>query len=624
MTFAVSVVQKKERSPAPLSSRGRAPSPVVRFASPKIQRAAACACGGGCPRCRTDHHTSRRPAATGDSVLAGVDHPPSAQPGASAPSSPAELVTGQPGDVYEAAARGFVQPKLSIGAVDDPLEHEADRVADQVMRKGSGPPSPFSSQGQALSRKCATCDEDEEKNTLQMKPAGAAATAAPPVVHEALRNRGQPLDHATRAFMEPRFGRDFSHVRLHTDALASRSAKAVAARAYTVGPNIVFRSGEYAPDSVAGRTLLAHELAHVVQQGGSQPATLRRVHVDAAGRKQFDSPDFAGDPKLEACLNDEDRLRPGARGESVAKVQRGLLRDGLDLGPTGADGVYGRLTEAAVREFKKKHTLGSQQFGDVGPGTMAQLDALGTSPTPTPPTPTPPAPTPPRVCGPSVDAEVTRAWTAGRAAFDAMPLIDKFNNCRMLVQPLILKDGKPALNQDAFDTWGLFQNSAGWTRVPPWHGPCGIPSSDADPENKDMCSNTVQLGGECWLSGTPNYGLFGIAMRACSDWTDTLGLLFPLLGPLGMTLSQFHALFSPASTAILVGAYKVAKGDNIVGPEKWALAAWTAGPSARPSGGNRPTCATSCPGPPPPPFFVVWEPNLPRPASVDPPYDGSP
>jgi hypothetical protein len=156
--------------------------------------------------------------------------------------------------------------------------------------------------------------------------------------------------------------------------------------------------------------------------------------------------------------------------------------------------------------------------------------------------------------------------------------------------------------------------------VPPWHGNCGIPGSagnlhnPVDPlhESDTVCSNSVQLGGECWLSGTPNYGLFGIAMRACSDWTDTVGLLGPLLGPLGIGLSEFHSLFSLASTGLLVASYKILKGDNIVGPESWALATWLGGPSARASGGNRATCGTTCVGPPPPPFMVVWEPNLPR------------
>jgi hypothetical protein len=86
------------------------------------------------------------------------------------------------------------------------------------------------------------------------------------VVHEVLRSAGAPLDAATRAFFEPRFGHDFSRVRVHADDRAAVSAQAVNALAYTVGFNIVFGSGQYSGGTRAGRQLLAHELVHVMQQ----------------------------------------------------------------------------------------------------------------------------------------------------------------------------------------------------------------------------------------------------------------------------------------------------------------------------------------------------------------------
>ena len=94
-------------------------------------------------------------------------------------------------------------------------------------------------------------------------------TLVPSIVHEVLRSPGQPLDPATRAFMEMRFGRDLSQVRVHADSQAERSTQAIQARAYTVGRNIVFGAGEYAAYSQAGRSLLAHELTHIVQQGAA-------------------------------------------------------------------------------------------------------------------------------------------------------------------------------------------------------------------------------------------------------------------------------------------------------------------------------------------------------------------
>lgn len=117
---------------------------------------------------------------------------------------------------------------------------------------------------------------------------------------------------------------------------------------------------------------------------------IQRVHVDAKGRKAFDCAAFAGDPKLEACLNDEDRLRPHERGPTVAKVQAALQSDGQDLGPDGADGVYGAATGQAVMAFKAKYHLGFERFPDVGPGTMARLDELCAKPKPGP-TPKPPS-----------------------------------------------------------------------------------------------------------------------------------------------------------------------------------------------------------------------------------------
>jgi Domain of unknown function (DUF4157) len=160
-----------------------------------------------------------------------------------------------------------IQTKLKVGAIDDPLEHEADRVAEQVMRMPSRETA-LTSVAPQVSRKCAECEEE-----VKLYKKGATAEAAvghpPSSVHEALRSPGQPLDPATRGLMEPRFGRDFSGVRVHTDSAAAQSAREVNAHAYTVGHNVVFGSGQFAPRTNEGQKLLAHELTHVLQQKGS-------------------------------------------------------------------------------------------------------------------------------------------------------------------------------------------------------------------------------------------------------------------------------------------------------------------------------------------------------------------
>ncbi|WP_284269092.1 eCIS core domain-containing protein [Bradyrhizobium iriomotense] len=99
---------------------------------------------------------------------------------------------------------------------------------------------------------------------------------APPIVHDVLRSPGQPLDAATRSFMEPRFGHDFGDVRIHSDHAAAESARAVGACAYTVGQAIAFADGEYRPGADSGRRLLAHELAHTLQQAGAAPSVIQR------------------------------------------------------------------------------------------------------------------------------------------------------------------------------------------------------------------------------------------------------------------------------------------------------------------------------------------------------------
>jgi len=126
--------------------------------------------------------------------------------------------------------------KLAINEPGDEYEREADRISEQVMRM----PEP------RLQRPC----------TRGGTSGGLAQTAAP----------GQPLDPVTRAFMEPRFGHDFSRVRVHTGENVSASAKALGALAYVRGSDMFFGAGQYAPHTYEGCRLLSHELAHVLQR----------------------------------------------------------------------------------------------------------------------------------------------------------------------------------------------------------------------------------------------------------------------------------------------------------------------------------------------------------------------
>ena len=168
------------------------------------------------------------------------------------------------------------QPKLAIGAVDDPLEAEADRVADQVMRMPD-PAFSVSNSTPQISRVCAACEEENGKNIQKMSDGQAtSASVAPPGVHEVINSSGEPLDQATRAFFEPRFGRTFSNVRVHSDAAAARSARSINALAYAAGKHLAFAPGQFTPQTPQGKQLLAHELAHVAQQAAAAAAPIRR------------------------------------------------------------------------------------------------------------------------------------------------------------------------------------------------------------------------------------------------------------------------------------------------------------------------------------------------------------
>lgn len=222
---------------------------------------------------------------------------------------------------------GVIRAKLTIGQPGDIYEQGADRVADQVMRMQD--PSTAGSKGDSeyskvpsIQRMCTECEEEvhrqknnlglghssqeelhrqpmeeeeelvqpksetseepiiqrkeeeeeeekKEEELLQMKEVSSGVAEVSPTTESqinSIRGDGQSLPESVRAFFEPRFGQDFSQVRVHTDAKAAQSAQAVNARAYTVGHDVVFGAGEFQPHSTDGKRLLAHELAHVIHQ----------------------------------------------------------------------------------------------------------------------------------------------------------------------------------------------------------------------------------------------------------------------------------------------------------------------------------------------------------------------
>ncbi len=160
----------------------------------------------------------------------------------------------------------MLQRKLTMGASHDPLEWEADRIADQVLAM----PAP------------AADNRASRHIQRYSEQSGGQADAVPDTVDQALAAHGRPLEPALRQDMEHRFGHDFSQVKIHADGVAGQSAQDVNAHAYTVGNDIVFGAGQFAPATHAGRRLLAHELTHVIQQQstGISPAIQRQPDKD--------------------------------------------------------------------------------------------------------------------------------------------------------------------------------------------------------------------------------------------------------------------------------------------------------------------------------------------------------
>jgi outer membrane protein OmpA-like peptidoglycan-associated protein len=152
-----------------------------------------------------------------------------------------------------------MQTKLAISTPGDQYEVEADRVAEQVMRMPAPhDTSEIHSSPLHLQRACAGCNSGTAKTPENFSEA------------RALSGGGHPLSASARSYFEPRFGYDFSQVRIHTDNAAMESARQVKALAYTIGHDVVLGAGQTATETPAGRRLLAHELTHVIQQGGGQ------------------------------------------------------------------------------------------------------------------------------------------------------------------------------------------------------------------------------------------------------------------------------------------------------------------------------------------------------------------
>jgi hypothetical protein len=199
-----------------------------------------------------------------------------------------------------------LQAKLTIGASDDSLEQEADRIANQVM----GMPEVSYSKLMLTSKSAASTKNENGRTPLRTKRAesfGAGGIEAPASVGEVLRSQGHRIDTATRTFFEARFGHDFSNVRVHADSGAAQSARDINALAYTFRNHIVFGSNSYRPQLSEGRQLIAHELTHVLQQSGSNDG-FNSIHRTVASTSRCAANANQAPPDPLAELNAVDTL----------------------------------------------------------------------------------------------------------------------------------------------------------------------------------------------------------------------------------------------------------------------------------------------------------------------------
>jgi len=180
-----------------------------------------------------------------------------------------------------------IQCKLSIGAVNDPLEKEADTMADKVMSMQEVPSVIESSAG-GIQRTCADCGKGDklQRKTLASFIQRKESTTGDAAASDAISNKinaskgsGSNFDTYTQSFMQSRFGTDFNNVKIHTDEESIQMNRELNAKAFTVCSDIYFNSGKYNPDSSTGRHLLAHELTHTIQQE-KKDQSINRQSID--------------------------------------------------------------------------------------------------------------------------------------------------------------------------------------------------------------------------------------------------------------------------------------------------------------------------------------------------------
>lgn len=282
-----------------------------------------------------------------------ADHPPrpSRDERASQENPSIEASAGNP------TAMGWIQRKPVLNWPGDRFEREADDVADRVIRM-SEPPSG----GMAAT----ALPPEGTGTTIQAKAGSSTAQPDSKAAERAAEQGGAPLSEELRSYFEPRFGHDFSRVRVHANGEAASAARSIDARAYTIGSDIVFGSGEYAPDAQEGRRLLAHELTHVVQQGGVGKGTIQRSAIASwTNIKSEEKIHFLGEKDQGKYLKQQERIKNNKEVKDpieLPKVEKMLVITAnyhhYDKYPTPEGGTF-EFDKAIADEAKRQFRVGT-------------------------------------------------------------------------------------------------------------------------------------------------------------------------------------------------------------------------------------------------------------------------
>ncbi len=467
----------------------------------------------------------------------------------------------------EVVEKDLLKNKLQTKPI---FESNAEPPDDGSLSFGEG-------RGEVLQRKCTEC-EKEEKLQKKFDPSPQTASSNVESSLSSSRGSGSPMPQNTREQMESSFGADFSGVKIHNDSSSVQMNKDLNAQAFTHGSDIYFNSGKYDINSTGGKHLLAHELTHTLQQ----QSAIKNIQRQTAPLSSTTSATSTGTPAT-----------PHVCGPDVtAKVST----------------VWGNI-QGDFRGWAPADKLAAA-FYLISP----YVPEAGTNPR-------------------SSGSSTLFSGSLGE------PILSILSKLPFLGPYLFAASKQWQLNRDAFDTIGLFVLSAGWTLSVPGCGqpgcagltpPGGLPRGYTDPcEGPGLCSFAVQMGTNCWLSGTVNYGTYGIMMKEAYDWCSTQrgrllglmpGILLRSLGNPRIALALLRAamtneeiaaavikeLFSIQSLTVYVGGYKLWDMENPLDPVRWARATYSGGSSGIPTGTNRPLCQTTC-GPLDPSIFSGWD-----------------